>query len=331
MSRIPRIDWTRIDWDLLSRYQGGTCTAEESQRVAQWLAESPDHAALLRALPVIGTVGDRTMPPEGKKALAAALRQRPGIGVPGFTMPRRSRWLAFAAAAAAAIVAVVGVRIATHTSKPSPSAAPRTYATTVGQRGEVRLPDGTQVMVAPESRLRLAADFGRQRRDIYLEGEAYFEVVHDSARPFTVFTANASTRDLGTAFAIRGYSEERTVRVVVREGRVAMSGAGLLAAGDVGRLAADGQATVRHHANVDALLGWTKGELAFQDAPLGQVLRDLRRWYGLDTDVSDSSLAALPFTGSLRGLTPDRAVQVVASTLGLQVRQDGSRAVLVRR
>jgi transmembrane sensor len=331
MSQTPRIDWTRIDWDLLSRYQGGTCTPEESQHVAQWLAESPDHAALLRALPVIGTIGDRTMPPEAREAFAAALRRRPAIGARRFTVPRRPRWFAVGAAAAAAVIGAIGLRVATHVTKPSRSDAPRIYRTAVAQRGELRLPDGTHLTVAPESRVRLAADFGVQRRDVYLEGEAYFEVVHDSTRPFTVFTANASTRDLGTAFAIRGYPDERTVRVVVREGRVEMSGAGLLRAGDVARLAPDGEATVRHHANVDALLGWTKGELAFQDAPLDQVLHDLRRWYGLDAQLSDSSLAVLPFTGSLRGLAPDRAVQVVASTLGLRVRQDGSHAVLVRR
>jgi transmembrane sensor len=120
------------------------------------------------------------------------------------------------------------------------------------------------------------------------------------------------------------------VRVVVREGAVALSGVGRLDAGDMGRLHAEGGATVERGVDVDALLGWLEGGLAFEDVPLGQVLQDLQRWYGVDVRLADSALASLPFTGSLSGLPPRAAVELVGATLGLRVRRDADALSLER-
>jgi transmembrane sensor len=231
----------------------------------------------------------------------------------------------------AAAVAVLAFWVGGLPRSTAKSDLSHVYATSVGQRADVRLPDGTRMLVAPESRVRRAADFGIQRRDVHVEGEAYFEVVHDSTRPFTVFAANTSTRDIGTVFAVRNYADEGVVRVVVAEGKVVMSGAGPLAAGDVGRLTAEGVASVRHGANAAALVGWTHGELAFEDAPLSQVLQDLRRWYGVDARVADPALGTLPFTGSLRGVPSAQGIELVAATLGLRLVRDGAQVVLSKR
>jgi transmembrane sensor len=244
---------------------------------------------------------------------------------------RLSFRIAAAACAAAAIVLATRLVAPTAVHPPVATAAERTYATSAGQRAEIRLADGTQVILAPESRVRVPSDFGVHRRDVHVEGEAYFVVVHDSTRPFTVFAANASVRDIGTAFAVRSYPEDGAVRVVVREGLVAMSGAGLLAAGDLGQLTADGKASVRHGVDVQALLGWTDGKLAFEDAPLRQVLHDLRRWHGVAVRLADSTLADLPFTGSADDVSPDEALRIVAATLGLRVRQNGPSITIGRR
>jgi transmembrane sensor len=203
------------------------------------------------------------------------------------------------------------------------------YVTAPGQRAEVLLRDGTQVRLAPASRLRVATDYGTGRRDVYLDGEAYFDVTHDEHRPFTVFTANASAQDLGTQFSVRSYPGEGAVEVVVREGAVALSGVGPLEAGDVGRLTAKGRTDVRRGVDADSALGWLDGRLDFHDAPLAHVLRDVGRWY--DVDVSaEPALAALPFTGTLAGGSADAAVELVAATLGLLVHHDGPRHVLRR-
>jgi len=236
-------------------------------------------------------------------------------------------WLV-AVASAAAIAAIIALRMPDGRVA-APVAAPRVYTTTAAQRAEILLGDGTRVTLAPESRLRVSADFGIDRRDLSLDGEAFFDVAHDATRPFTVYAGNASAHDIGTAFAVRSYARDRAVQITVREGVVAMSGIGPLAAGDVGTLASDGRTTVRHHADVGAMLGWLDGRFAYADAPLARVVDDLHRWRGAEIALRDSTLAVLPFTGEMNGLSTPSALDLVAKTLGLRVRRDGERFTLV--
>lgn len=204
----------------------------------------------------------------------------------------------------------------------------RAFVTAPRERAEIRLSDGTRIRMAPETKLRIASDFGIDRRDVYLEGEAFFEVTHDVRRPFTVFAGSASAHDLGTDFAVRSYPDDHVVQVAVRAGSVALSGVGPLGRGDVGRLTNDGHASVAHGVDVDRMLRWLDGELAYRDAPLGEVLRDVRRWYDVDVHVADSALDALPFTGTLTEDRTDDAVGILAATLGLRARRHGSAVVL---
>ena len=144
----------------------------------------------------------------------------------------------------------------------------RVYTTSVAS-ARCPLTDGTRVVIAPESRVRLAADLAfnavtlRRGRSLF-RGRSRLHPAVRSSPPIRA-------RWNRTAFAVRSYAEDRAVRVVVTEGRVVMSGAGPLAAGDVGRLTAEGR---RRTARVD-VPRWSMdaGELAFEDAPLGQVLR----------------------------------------------------------
>jgi ferric-dicitrate binding protein FerR (iron transport regulator) len=192
------------------------------------------------------------------------------------------------------------------------------------------LVDGTRIRLAPASRLRVAAAYGETRRDVYLEGEAYFEVEHDVRRPFSVHAGNATARDLGTEFAVRSYQDDDAVQVVVRKGAVVLSQVGRLDAGDVGRLATNGTTSLTHRVRVDSLLGWLDGRLAFHDAPLASVLRELHRWHGTEVQLGDSTLGALPFTGVLTDASFRSSIGIVAATLGLRVRHVHDRVVLER-
>lgn len=331
---------------ILERTVTGDGSPADEAMLAAWIGDDPQRQHIVdRLRSQWGTVPEAHDVDEGWARISPRLRpsvhraeEEPAPAVRRHVRPltvvpvsRRSPFRAVAAGALAASIAIAAFWLGTSPRPASERLAPRVYATPVGQQVDIRLPDGTQMRIAPESRVRLAADFGAQRRDVYVEGEAYFEVTHDTSRPFTVFAGNTSTRDIGTAFAVRSYAEEGAVRVVVTEGKVVMSGAGLLAAGDVGRLTADGIATVQRKVDVAPLIGWTHGELMFEDAPLAQVLQDLRRWYGIDVRLADSALKALPFTGSLRGASAAQGVELVAATLGLRLTYDKNRTVLYER
>ena len=337
-----------MDPELLARYLAGECTESEAAFVRRALMARPDVARTLDAF--LARLDGAVSPAPDDDASWAALSARMHEGdaaaaaSPGSdARPARSsrrhfvlhavergrpwwRSWSLAIASVAAVAAIVAVRAPAAREVAPP--APRVYSTNSAQRAEIVLGDGTRITLAPESRLRVAADFGTERRDLYLEGEAFFDVAHDATRPFTVYAGNASAHDIGTAFAIRSYAKDRAVQIAVREGMVAMSGIGPLTAGDVGTLSSDGRASVRHRADLDAQLGWLDGKFSYTDAPLGRVADDLRRWHGADIALRDSTLAALPFTGEMNGLSAPSALDLVARTLGLRVRRDGERFTL---
>jgi len=328
------------DAELLGRFLAGECSEADAAAIRRWLMSNPRAGdALSRFMELLDGSAPKSVAPDATaswQALAARLRDepdevaesRPSRPRPLVTAQRPVRTIKRALIGALLVAAAVAAFVWFLPTRDAPAPTPRTYATAGGQSADIVLVDGTRVRVAPGSRLRVAADFGIERRDVSLDGQAFFQVVHDDRRPFTVYAGNASARDLGTAFAVRSYAADSAVQVVVREGVVSLSGVGRLNAGDVGSLTLNGVARVSRHADVSLLLGWVDGKLQFADAPLGQVLADVQRWYGLDVRLAEARLASLPFTGSLADLPPSGVVDQVAITLGLRARREGDRYVL---
>src|SRR5262249_48171613 len=90
----------------------------------------------------------------------------------------------------------------------------REYVTSTSQQLSMTMPDGTRFTLAPSSRVRVHGDYGKDTRELDLEGEAYFTVIHDTSHPFTVHARSASVQDIGTTFDVRAYKLDSTVRVV---------------------------------------------------------------------------------------------------------------------
>ena len=313
----------------LDRYLAGEASAAEAEAVREWLAESPGHALLLEDLRLIRLVrGVATEPVPHSSvdvAWAKAVVEMRAIRPKSRISPMSRRLLVALLAAAAVVVALVGgagvLRRAPRWSE---------QATATGRRALVRLRDGTQVTLAPSSRLRYAADYGRAHRDVYLDGEAYFQVTADSQHPFRVHTTGSVTEDLGTAFVVTAYADQVATEVVVTEGRVSLSRgdttthAVVLGLRDLGRLDASGSATVRRGVDVDRYLAWTQGVLAFDGAPLREVVATLERWYAVDIQLADSTFAQRRLTATFRDEPIALVLQRIALTLGMRVdRADG--------
>ncbi len=321
---------------LLDRYLAGEASAADAQAVREWLAADAEHALLLDDLRLIKRViADKPPHSSTNAAWAKALK---ALEVARPAQPRVPRRLLVAALAAAAVViALIGGPGVGGLLRRAPQW--REYATAAAQRMVIRLQDGTQVTIAPKSRVRYTADYGTAHRDLYLDGEAYFQVAPDSQRPLRVHTAGSVTEDLGTAFVIRAYADQIATEVVVAEGRVALWRARpdtiaveappalVLGARDLGQLRASGDATLRRGVDVDRQLAWTRGVLAFDGTPLREAVRTLGRWYDVEIrlDDADSALAGRRFTATFTNEPIDLVLQRIALTLGLRVeRADGS-------
>jgi ferric-dicitrate binding protein FerR (iron transport regulator) len=353
--------WDQRLFILLDRYVAGDASAAEAGAVRDWLADDPAHAALLEDLRMIKRVAAERPPDSSVDAAwAKALEQLQSTAAPRSMTwrvvpprpaprPRASRGPAWVGLAAAVVLALVGSVL--RRTPPW-----RDFATDAAHRLVIRLRDGTQVTLAPRSHLRYQADYGATGRDLHVEGQAYFQVAHDAARPFRVHTRGSVAEALGTAFAVSAYGDQVATEVVVAQGRVALwqadtasrtaapragaqpapyasrTGPALvLAAGDLGRLDPSGAATIQRGVDVERYVAWTRGVLVFDGTPLGEVVRVLERWYDVEIHLADNALGARRLTATFRDEPLDLVLARIALTLGLRVERADRSVLLVRK
>jgi ferric-dicitrate binding protein FerR (iron transport regulator) len=208
--------------------------------------------------------------------------------------------------------------------------AQREYATAIGERKTISLSDGSRVILAPQSRLRVPDNFGATTtRTISLDGEAYFDVPAVSRAPFIVQTAGIVTRVLGTSFGVRRYATDSATLVAVHTGRVMSGGARAnitLASGNTA-IVTDSTAT-RSTEPVARSVAWTRDRLIFDGTNAGAMLTTLGRWYGYDFRLADSSLARVNVRAEFRIGDAADALMILKRVLHVTMTYDGNTITL---
>lgn len=302
-------------WTTLSRFFSGDATPDEAGAVRQWLEATSDagpvdvEAALTR---VKTRVGEASVVP----------------------LPARRRWPHLVLRLAAALALVAGASLVWRLTR-GPSVVPadaRTYTTNVGQTDSLNLPDGSLAILGPVSRLVVNAGYGRGARIVQVEGVAWFDVTHDDARPFRVRAGGAEIEDLGTRFGVTTMGDE--VRVVVESGSVAIQDTVkrpgrrvTLKAGEAATLRAN-QSLPAPSARTESDVAWLRGRLVFDNAPLSRVRDDLRRWYGLELVLSDSSLLTRHVSARFAGESSAQVLRVLGLALGAAIERRGDTAIV---
>jgi transmembrane sensor len=333
--------------ELLDRYLSGDASPDERERMEAWLAEDPEHWAQLAALrealekaalsdPAVekakAEVWARLEREIGGAGHSAGReRERPSRRAPEFTVFARRRFTAAQLAAALFLTALGGTALGVLLLRRHPSAPAemtQVARTNPGQRAMFRLSDGTQVVLSVASVLRYPREFGKTSRQVALEGEAYFEVVHYERRPFVVRAGDLVAEDLGTQFTVRAYPDDAGARVVVREGRVAIRAVRpgaperVVAPGQLGRLGVNKEPAVEQ-ADTAAYFGWTEGRLVFDGIPLRDALPQLGRWFDLEFRLADSALGDVPLNATLKTQPTPDVLNNLAASLGMRQRQQG--------
>jgi transmembrane sensor len=202
------------------------------------------------------------------------------------------------------------------------------YASGLGQLETVALTDGSMATLSSDSRLHVRMT--RAERDITLEqGEAYFDVAHDTGRPFVVTAGGRRAIAVGTRFSVRRDAQE--VRVVVTEGKVRLDSpadgdgrpapVSLLPAGSVATAGRDG-VFVRSLPVADAerYLEWRSGFLTFDDTSLAGAAAEFNRFNSRKLELADAGVAALRVGGNFRWGNLDSFVKLLE--LGFPVRAE---------
>ncbi|OKZ18214.1 MULTISPECIES: FecR family protein [Butyricimonas] len=147
------------------------------------------------------------------------------------------------------------------------------------------LSDGTKVWLNADSKIKYPVSFGKDKREVSLHGEGYFEVAKDSTRPFIVSTDKMDVKVLGTTFDVNTYEDEGKSFVVLVEGLVEVSaGKGESRIITPGHMAEvnmyDVQAKIQVlKCDTEHYVAWKNGNFSFRNASLTEILKRVSRYY----------------------------------------------------
>lgn len=229
--------------------------------------------------------------------------------------PSRVLWArgsAVALAAAAIVLIAVGIK-----GKSPQALQTRTYTTQPGQRARITLTDGSDITLAPATKLKV------NDRSVSLDGEAQFNVRSGGSAPFIVHVAGTETRVLGTSFIVRKYPNDAAVSVAVGDGKVAFQSA-VLSAGQGARATAHSQPQPMTDTEVASSLGRTTGRLTFDRAEVREVVAELERWYGVQFKGLTSELLGYHITATFTGeRLSEQTIQTLSIALNSRATQSG--------
>ncbi|MEI3797010.1 MULTISPECIES: FecR family protein [unclassified Chitinophaga] len=280
-----------LDWSLIHKILKGTATKKELAKWEELTRQQAAYAALIPWLRRVRAEQQDTASPfyamdawqDFKTKLPA--KQRTLYPPNVFRLWQK----AGAAAAVAGIISLCWWLYPSLKQSSTKAIALVTYTVPNGQRKLITLPDSTQIWINAGSLVKVPAEWEEDSiRQIYLEGEGFFEVRKDPARAFVVHTPEATVRVLGTSFNIEAYHQV-PVAVTVATGKVQFSGKG----GQSVTLAQNQRAvwiagkeefqTTQTDASLYNI--WREGILQFRDEPLPEVIGALERRFNVPMKV----------------------------------------------
>ena len=170
-----------------------------------------------------------------------------------------------------------------------------------GSECSLELEDGTKVWLNADTYLKYPVRFAGNARRVELRGEGYFEVAKDG-RAFSVQSASGVVQVMGTSFCVRDYEGEPAMTTLVtgKVAFVAPGGARLeLEPGEQAYVAADGRLEKRE-VDVREFTAWREGWFVFREAPLGEVMQMMCRWYDVEVFYQSPDIQEMRFTGNLK-------------------------------
>lgn len=201
-------------------------------------------------------------------------------------------------------------------------------STTENQKNlQVTLPDGSNICLNRDTRLSYHKNFGKKEREVYLEGEAFFDIVPDPSMPFIVDAGKARVEVLGTSFNVITNNENLDVEVFVTSGKVKLSDNSgsrnlILDPGYIGTVGAKNSAKkINDNPNY---LAWNTGKLIYDGQKLDVVFRDLKRVYDMEIIADDPEILENKWTSPIDNQPQETIIRLICASFNLNFTKDGN-------
>ncbi len=202
-----------------------------------------------------------------------------------------------------------------------------------GVKSKIKLPDGTVVHLNARSQLTLPKRFAADKREVYLEGEAFFVVAEDSSRPFTVHAQGIATTALGTSFNIKTGKKKSAIHIALVSGKVRVSGG---ATGEQHKLFPNEmlswqQAEARFTKSIfdaEDVIAWTRNTLVFNNADFTTILSLLSDWYGVTFEIKKRPSEVTHYSGRFNNQSLEQVLESISFSSGFTYQINGKTVII---
>ncbi|SIN90500.1 FecR family protein [Chitinophaga niabensis] len=333
----------RFIW-LLTRQLSGEISAEEQKELETMLLAEPSLRKAREALVHYWHSSHKGGDEKGTRNAFDKLVSRMDATVwPAIKPPTSRRWW-IPLLGAAAVLVLCAAALLWLLKEPALTSEYNTR----GTRSLIKLADGTTVWLNADSELKYPARFKNGLREVYLKGEAYFDVAKDAERPFIVHTDKMDVNVLGTSFNVRSYPDDSTSEATLISGVVEVALA--TAPGKKFRLKpaekfiiANKQDSVSempgepvisgatYFAKEDSVIvetAWVDNKLIFSDESFANLATRMERWYNVTIQFENTAIQQLRFTGLFKKETLIQALEALQLTEGFNYKIIEDRVII---
>ena len=323
---------------LIARYEQGRSTPVEKEALDTWL---PSRKLIEQSMPDAEDLAQLNIRIWNRLVKQCHLSQP---AEHRFRLLSLSSPLRQMAAAAVVLLAMGGgVWMAwngLHGERPTGSltaeAPRRVWTTDERNRQTLTLPDGSKIQLNAGSRLEIVPSaFDSRLREVWLTGEAFFQVAKDPQRPFVIHAGEVKTVVKGTSFNIKAYGELRETVVSVRDGQVEVSATGLkegttlLTANQQLRYDTDKLTAELTQTDWRDAAGWTEGRFTLNGAGVEELRLRLLQQFGVKLNIHGQALQGRRLAGSFRReATLDEVLTTLCTVYGTSYKRDGDQVTI---
>ncbi len=339
-----------IDWRKLSRYLAEESPIWEWREIERAMDRQPEFRNFVHSLRKIWSIQPEsdvkiTDPERAWEKVSLRRKELPTVGERKEL--EQSLWGRYGFRVAVVLLALVGTSFLAlqfldrSRSTAEEVAAMREVSTDRGQRAKVRFADGTTAMLNSSTSIRFREKFSQEMREVFLKGEAFFEVttVLDSTGtseqgflPFVVYAGSAVIRVLGTEFNVKAWPDDENIEVVVARGVVSVRSpekgedeAVVLKRGEMSSVRQGTAPSPPVRVDLDRSLSWLDGRIVFHNTSFRDVLRSLERHYGLVCTVADEQLHSMTLTATFKGESVSEILKIIGISMNITYQKSGEK------
>ncbi len=315
--------------DLLVRFFDGTASDEEKTTILNWLKEDAENVKEFERLEALWTLSSsvRQNDSETETALVSFKKRKEEA-----KNDRKAKTIKLIInrvySIAAIIIVIFGITATIYMLKDDSEKPTLSYFETYipkKQRGQMTLPDGTKIWLNSDTKIKYSSSFNSlEKREVFLQGEAYFEVAKNKEKPFYVYTNKLTVNVLGTTFNVKSYPNDKEVETALVEGSVKIinvEGSSkkeyLLKPNERAVFKKDKQSMTiqqlqtgsvsdepktlndkkKEEIHLETIVSWRKEQLIFENETFESIAVKLERWFNLKITIENEKLKNDHFTG----------------------------------